>query len=221
YAVCEDSELTPEELLSGIDHIVVVMMENRSFDHYFGALTLIEGLPVDGLTGSESNPTLMGDPVAVFNTRLWVHDEDPPHNWTRSHAQFNGGANDGFVREHQLSGAQQEYAEVMSYYLREQLPVFHALADEYQLCDRWFCSVMGPTWPNRFHLHCATSNGEMGNSAISGVASIYDQLIDAGISCSYYASGLPFVITYGTQLTEPHVKLLQDFFTDAENGELP
>jgi phospholipase C len=197
------------------------MMENRSFDHYFGALSLIERLPVDGLSGSESNLTLAGDPIAVFNTSLWVHQEDPPHGWTSSHAQFNAGANDGFVRQHQLSHGSQEVAEVMSYYLREQLPVYHALVDEYQLCDRWFCSVMGPTWPNRFHLHCATSDGMQSNNPISGVASIYDQLIDAGISCRYYASGLPFVLTYGTQLTEPHVKLLQDFFTDADNGELP
>ena len=220
YEVCETSDLTPEELLSGIDHIVVVMMENRTFDHFFGALSLREGLPVDGLTGAESNPTVMGDPIAVFNTNKWVHEEDPPHGWTASHAQFNAGANDGFVREYQLDGAQQ-YTEAMGYYLREQLPVYHALIDEYMLCDRWFASVMGPTWPNRFHLHCATSDGVQSNEAISGVPSIFDQLNEANVSCRYYASGLPFVATYGTPLTSPHVQVIQQFFTDVENGELP
>jgi phospholipase C len=222
YEVCEanDPSLSAEQLLASIDHIVVVMMENRSFDHMFGGLSLAEGLPVDGLTGDETNPTLLGDPVAVFNTDKWVHEEDLPHSWTASHAQFDLGANDGFVREYQNKGAQ-EYSETMSYYLREQLPVYHALIDEYQLCDRWFASVMGPTWPNRFHLHCATSDGNQGNDPISGVPSIFDQLNEAGVSCRYYASGLPFVVTYGTPLTAPHIAVIQDFFADADNGDLP
>lgn len=220
YAVCETSDLSAEELLAGIDHLVVVMMENRSFDHFFGALSAVERLPIDGLTGRESNPTLMGDPVPVFNTSKWVHDEDPPHGWNGSHQQFNGGANDGFVREYQNAGAQ-EYTEVMGYYLREQLPVYHALVDEYMLCDRWFASVMGPTWPNRFHLHCGTSDGEQSNNVISGVPSVFDQLADAGVSARYYAAGLPFTISYGTPLNAPHMAVIQQFFTDAENGELP
>jgi phospholipase C len=220
YEVCESSDLTAEELLANIDHIVVVMMENRTFDHYFGSLTAVEGLPVDGLTGSESNPTLMGDPVAVFNTSKWVHDEDPPHGWTASHEQFNAGANDGFVREYQNDGAQ-EYTEVMGYYLREQLPVYYALVDEYVLCDRWFASVMGPTWPNRFHLHCATSNGEQSNNPIEGVTSVFDQLAGAGVSARYYASGLPFTVSYGTPLNAPHMAVIQQFFADCESGELP
>jgi phospholipase C len=220
YAACETSDLTPEELLSGIDHIVVVMMENRSFDHYFGGLSLAEGLPVDGLSGSESNPNLMGDAVAIHNTTMWELTADPPHGWTASHAQFNGGLNDGFVTAYQNAGAS-DLDEVMGYYLREQLPVYHALLDEYVLCDRWFASVMGPTWPNRFHLHCGTSDGNQSNDPISGIPSVFDQLIAANVSCRYYASGLPFVVTYGTPLPSDHVKLLQDFFTDAENGELP
>ncbi|MFV8753045.1 alkaline phosphatase family protein [Nannocystaceae bacterium ST9] len=220
YAACESSDLSPEELLAGIDHMVVIMMENRSFDHFFGGLSAVEGLPIDGLTGRESNPTLMGDPVAVFNTSKWVHEEDPPHGWNASHLQFNLGANDGFVREYQNGGAQ-DYAEVMSYYLREQLPVYHALVDEYVLCDRWFASVMGPTWPNRFHLHCGTSDGMQTNDPISGVPSVFDQLAEAGVSARYYASGLPFTISYGTPLNAPHMAVIQQFFTDAENGELP
>jgi phospholipase C len=220
YASCNTSTLSPEQLLAGIDHIVVVMMENRSFDHMLGALSLVEGLPVDGLSGAEQNPTLDGQPVPIFPTDLYVHDEDPPHGWNSCHAQFNAGANDGFVREHQLDGAQ-DYAEVMGYYLREQLPVYHALIDEYVLCDRWFSSVMSSTWPNRFYLHCATSDGTQGNDAISGVPSLFDQLAEAEISAGYYASGLPVVITYGTPLSAPHVKVIQDFFAEAEAGTLP
>ncbi|WP_052556493.1 alkaline phosphatase family protein [Enhygromyxa salina] len=220
YEVCESSELSPAELLSGIDHIVVVMMENRSFDHYFGGMSLAEGLPVDGLTGAETNPSLQGEPIGVANTRLWIHDNDPPHSWGSSHAQFNGGANDGFVTEYQNKGAQ-EFAEVMNYYLRPQLGVYHALADEYVLCDRWFSSVMTSTWPNRFYLHCADSDGMQTNEPIDGVASIFDQLADAGISHRYYYANLPIVISYGTPGNAEHVTHLSQFYVDAENGELP
>jgi phospholipase C len=220
YEVCEGSDLSPAELLSGIDHIVVVMMENRTFDHFFGSMTLAEGLPVDGLTGSESNQTTQGDPIAVFNTDKWIHDEDPPHGWTASHAQFANGANSGFVTEYQADGAQ-EYTEVMGYYERAQLPVYYGIADQYVLCDRWFASVMGPTWPNRFYLHCADSGGMQSNDSISGIASVFDQLADAGVSHRYYYANLPFVITYGTPANAPHVAPLSQFYTDAENGELP
>ncbi|PRP95647.1 Phospholipase C 2 precursor [Enhygromyxa salina] len=220
YEVCEASELSPAELLSGIDHIVVVMMENRSFDHYLGGLSLAEGRPVDGLLGSEQNPTLMGDPVSVFNTSKWVHEEDPPHSWNACHAQFNMGANDGFVTEHE-GKIGQDYAEVMGYYLREQLPVYHALVDEYALCDRWFASVMTSTFPNRFYLHCADSDGTQGNDMIEGVPSIFDQLADAGISHRYYYANLPFVLTYGVPGNAEHLASIAEFYTDAENGELP
>ena len=220
YEVCEASDLSPQELLSGIDHIVVVMMENRSFDHYFGALQLVEDLPIDGLTGGELNPALDDSAVNVFNTDKWIHEHDPPHGWDSSHAQWNQGANDRFVQEYQLDGAQ-DYAEVMSYYLREQLPVFHSLVDEYVLCDRWFASVMGPTWPNRFYLHCASSDGTQSNDMISGVASVFDQLSDAGITHRYYYSNLPFTLTYGIAIDAPHMATVDQFFTDLDNGELP
>jgi len=220
YELCEQSDLSPAELLAGIDHIVVVMMENRSFDHYFGALSLAEGLPVDGLSGAESNPNLEGQAIPVFNTQLWTHGEDPPHSWNASHAQFNAGVNDGFVREHQDHGAQ-AYEEAMGYYLRDQLPVYHGLIDAYQLCDRWFASVMTSTWPNRHYLHCATSNGAQGNTSIDGVTSIFDQLADAGISHRYYYANLPFVLTYGADGGSEHIQTIDNFFIDAEAGDLP
>ena len=99
YEVCEsgDTTLSAEQLLASIDHIVVIMMENRSFDHYFGGLSLAEGLPVDGLTGAETNPTLLGDPVGCSTRTDWVHDEDPPHSGTPRMRSSTLGANDGFV----------------------------------------------------------------------------------------------------------------------------
>ena len=74
---------------------------------------------------------------------------DPPHSWDECHRQWNGGRNDGFVTEH--AGPSQN--QVMGYHERDQLPALYALADGGAVCDRWFCSLLGPTWPNRFYLH--------------------------------------------------------------------
>ncbi len=218
--VCEGSELSPEALLAGIDHIVVVMMENRSFDHYFGALSLEEGHPVDGLTGGEQNPTTGGEPIGVHNLDHFVTEEDPPHSWNRSRTQWNEGLNDGFVRAYEDGGAT-GLDEVMGYYVRDQLATFYQLADQYVVCDRWFCSVMGPTWPNRFYLHLGTSDGQQGNDEVSGLPSIFDRLADAGVSHRYYYSGLPFPLVYGTLFDSPHMVGIEEFFADAQDGNLP
>ena len=79
-----------------------------------------------GLTGTESNPDSNGNPVVVHKLDDFTPD-DPPHGWDASHAQFNGGANDGFVTEH--AGASE--TDVMGYHVREQLPITYALADAY------------------------------------------------------------------------------------------
>src|SRR5690606_12794718 len=97
---CAGSDLSPEALLAGVEHVVVLMMENRSFDHYFGALKLVEGRPVEGLSGDESSPSLgLGD-VTVFKMDEF-QPKDPPHSWDECHTQFNLGENNGFVFENE------------------------------------------------------------------------------------------------------------------------
>jgi phospholipase C len=108
--------------------------------------------------------------------------------------------------------------EVMGYYDRSTLPISYALADNYALCERWFASVMGPTWPNRYHVHLATSNGMKTNDAVTGLPSIFDRLDDKGVSNIYYSSNLPFTLTYGK--TEG-VQMVADFFTACAAGTLP
>ncbi|HET6585085.1 MAG TPA: alkaline phosphatase family protein [Nannocystaceae bacterium] len=212
------TDLSAAELLAPIEHIVVVCMENRSFDHMLGALALVEGRAVDGLTGRESNDDAGGRPVAVFHLDSPVVAADPPHGWNASHAQWNDGANDGFVTEYAADGAP-DPTLIMGYYQREDLPVSYALADNYSLCERWFASVMGPTWPNRYCLHLASAHGHMSNDGIDvGVVSIFDRLTEAGISNTYYSSNLPFTLTYGK--TEG-VQQIDDFFADAAAGTLP
>jgi phospholipase C len=160
---------SPEVMLAGIDTFVVLMMENRSFDHYLGALRLVEGRDdVDGLTGSESNPAPSGPAVLVHRLDDFTPD-DPAHDWDACHGQWNLGANDGFVMEH--AGASQ--ADVMGYHVREDLGDLRVRRRQRHL--RSLARVGdGPTWPNRFYLHGASSNGIQSNLPAFGFRSIFD-----------------------------------------------
>jgi phospholipase C len=217
--------LTPKELLAGIDTIIVVMMENRSFDHYFGRLrgdrTYAAADRVDGLRGGESNPDLNGKLVASFPLTTFTA-QDPPHGWNACHAQWNGGKNDGFVRAH--AGPNQ--AEVMGYYDRSQIPFFYALCDHFTLCERWFASVMGPTWPNRFYLHATTSLGKKDNTpfVVGGPATVWERLKAQGLAGKNYGNGVAFYTGgfLGKALAgNSPVARFDDFLKDAKAGTLP
>lgn len=159
------------------------MMENRSFDHFLGALKTDPTYPgkanVEGLTGAETNPAPDGTPVKVFKMSNFT-PKDPPHGWDASRVQFNGGKNDGFVRAH----AGETQHEAMGYHDRSQIPFYYWLADNFAICDRWFASVMGPTSPNRFYLNAATSKGKKDNKPIwIGVPpTIWDRLEAKGLT---------------------------------------
>ncbi|MBN93149.1 MAG: phosphoesterase [Deltaproteobacteria bacterium] len=227
------TEVTPALLRERIDTVVVLMLENRSFDHYFGARSLLEAEPgLDGLVDGMSNPHPDG-------TSVFVHPadknciEDPPHSWTSSHNQFNDGANDGFVSEHHQRHGDEEAHRVMGYFDRSTLPVFYALADAYALCQRWFCSLMTSTWPNRFYMLAAQNGGVFGNSAATVpdgdggeerlvFPSIFDRMTDAGVPWGVYFSNAPFsMLLPSIQPSNETFTTLDDFFTDAAVGALP
>jgi phospholipase C len=212
---CPDpTGFSPQQLLAPIDTFVVMCMENRTFDHYLGSLLLREGRAVDGLTGNEWNPAPDGTRVSVSRLDDYT-PADPPHDWNSSHSQWDNGANDGFVRAH--AGASQN--EVMGYYVREQLPITYALSDASALCERWFASVMGPTWPNRLHLHGATSLGSQGNVPVFGFRSIFDVLDQAGISNKNYFHDLPWAS--GGYYKVNGLAGIDQFFSAASSGTLP
>jgi phospholipase C len=158
--------------LGGIDHIVVLMMENRSFDHMLGYLSLpVEQggcgrTDVDGLTGPDANVNLIGDSsYAVHHldrTRFSTELEDPDHSAGSVDEQIAGGRMDGFAANFQRissaraaamtpPGVEPDPGLVMGYYTAADLPVYDHLAAEYCVVDRWFSSVPGATWPNRLY----------------------------------------------------------------------
>lgn len=194
-----------------LDHIVIVMQENRSFDHYFGRLPAAGHKKVDGLPRKASNPDALGDPVKAFHSEQYCI-EDVAHSWNKSHMQFDGGPNDGFVTTNDPGGER-----AMGYLDESDLPFYYGLAKTFAIGDRFFCSLLGPTFPNRFYFLSATSDGRINNRLDAYTReSIFDRLNDAGVSFKIYASQVAFALLMGqTQNT------LADFFADAAAGTLP
>jgi len=207
-----------------IDTVVVVMMENRSFDHVFGALKLLEGRDIDGLDPAMINATREGAAIAPGEVVQHCAD-DPPHGWTSSHDQYNGGLNDGFVREFQDSHPDADPAQAMSYQTRDTMPISYALADAYQIPQRWFCSVMGPTWPNRFYGHAGSSGGlqsnELPDQGLFTFPTVWSKLDGAGVAWKYYYTDLPFIALFDGHFRQDVVLELERFFADAAAGGLP
>jgi phospholipase C len=149
------------ENLGKVDHIVVLMLENRSFDQMLGHLSLppAEGgagrTDIDGLTGADWNFNEYGGkkiPIEPFGNRRLVKSQDPDHSGEGVEKQMvNGMA--GFVSDYMETRAPQatapKPADPMRYQSAANAPVFDFLASEFAVCDRWFCSVPGSTWPNR------------------------------------------------------------------------
>jgi phospholipase C len=241
---CGDNNGTDRPV--GITTYVYLMMENRSYDHVFGARSLVEGKGGQGFSATLTMPDLNGTPVAPYTPagRDATCVLDPPHGWDASHNAFNAGAMDHFLREHQLDHGASSI-EAMQYLTREQMPVSYALADAYTVCDRWFCSVMGPTLPNRAYWHAATSFGLKGNSEVLNtfsagvpIPTIYNRLEDKGVDWAYYYGNLavvsllgqegPYKVDLGPNDGTGNIRRFGDaqfgggqFFKDAAAGTLP
>ena len=149
--------------LERVDHIVVLMMENRSFDHMLGYLSLEGGRSdVDGLRAGLANEH-QGRRYPVHPLGSTVIAADPDHSASSVDVQIGGGTMDGFVASYaaalQSSGADGDPAPIMGYYRGADVPVYDHLASEFAVCDRWFSSVPGATWPNRLYALCGHAAG--------------------------------------------------------------
>jgi phospholipase C len=212
----------------GITTYVYLMMENRSYDHFLGARAMApENKPGDGLPTPTtfSNLDINGVAVTSFTPdKTSLCALDPPHGWDAARAQWNNGANDGFLRVHQMAHRSDPTArQPMQYLVRNDVPVSWALADAYATSDRWFCAVMGPTLPNRYYWHAGSSEGRMDNTLPTGGLSgpsIYHRLDAKGIPWAYYYGNLPVVSLYNG-LDTARMLSFEHFLADARAGMLP
>jgi phospholipase C len=150
--------------LAKIEHIVVLMLENRSFDHMLGYLSLEGGRDdVDGLRPEFAN-TYDGRRYPVHHLGTTAIADDPDHSADAVDLQLGGGAMDGFVASFAKTLAGRgvpghDVSPIMGYYTAADVPVYDHLAREFAICDRWFSSVPGATWPNRLYAICGRAAG--------------------------------------------------------------
>jgi phospholipase C len=210
--------------LPQIGHVVVLMMENHSYDSYLGALDRGDGFS-RGAGGSltNANPDGAGNPVRAFHMANTCQlPGRPSQAWNATHQQWDNGAMDGFVRS--PSGP-----VAMGYWTGADLPVYYGLASTFPLCDRWFGSCMGQTYPNRRFLLAATARGEIRDDlgAINGPlppnGTIMDALNRHGVPWRNYYSTLPTTGLFlpVLQANGDKVVKVDQFFADAARGTLP
>jgi len=178
--------------LDNLKHIVVLMMENRSFDHMLGSLTAVDAR-IDGITPDLSNPDTNGNavkpqPLAEFQAQL---QPDPDHHFPAVDLQIFGGdtsanrvANmQGFVKSYFNQQRDVGHSQkIMYYFAQKDLPVLTTLALEFAVFNRWFASIPGPTICNRAFAHYGTSFGRVDMNVLyvnEPFQSIYSRLINA------------------------------------------
>jgi phospholipase C len=225
--------------LDNLKHIVVLMMENRSFDHMLGALKAQNPL-IDGLTGNESNPDTTGatikvQPLAEFQSQL---DPDPDHHFPAVDLQIFNGDNSnprvatmqGFVKSY----FNQQYdvphsAKILYYFPPEKLPVLSTLATEFAVFNGWFSSIPGPTVCNRAFAHYGTSFGQVSMNifyVLEPYKSIYERMISASPAHTakiyYYDQASSTIEIVNLLQHQPQLFATYDqFLADCKAGTLP
>ena len=202
----------PPPAQSGIEHIVVVMMENRSFDHYLGWLPGADGRQA-GLSYLDRNGIARATHNLAPDFQGCGHP-DPDHSAQGGRIEFNNGACDGWLR----AGANDEYA--IGYYTDADLAFFGRAAQDWTVCDRYFSSLMAETFPNRFHLHAAQTDRIANTFQLSTLPTIWDLLAERGVSGRYYVSDAPFLAFWGPKYL-PISRPVFSFFTECQTGTLP
>jgi phospholipase C len=202
----------PDPRRSGIKHVVLVMMENRSFDHILGWLP--------GADGRQAGLSYLG-PDGQRHKTQHAQDlngcgfADPDHSFAGGRVQYNGGKMNGFL----LDTRNDSFA--ISYYKAADRPFMSSLARHYTTCDRYFCSILGPTFPNRIFQHAGQTDRLTNTFTASQLPTIWDRLNKpGGPTGRYYYSDLPITALFGPKYQSISSNISQ-FFSDAASGHLP
>jgi phospholipase C len=210
------------------DHIVVVMMENHSFDNLLGDLGRtrpdVKALTFENGQATNQNPGTGGLPAQVVASPLTstAQATNITQSWRAAHEQINGGAMDGFVKSSKA-------VEPMGYYTPEVLPFAYSLAGKFTLANQWFCSAPAPTYPNRRFLLAGTARGLTVTSPLAifdGAppnGTIFDHLSNHHVSWANYSTELPMTLVYPSIVVRylDHHHGIDRFFHDCKAGSLP
>ncbi len=202
----------PDPATSGIEHIVVVMMENRSFDHFLGWLPHANGKQA-GLR--------YPDPAGVMHATYPLAPDyqgcghpDPDHSYEGGRIEYDNGACDGWLKD----TSNDIYA--IGYYTQQDLAFFGQAAPRWQAFDQYFAAILAETYPNRFYQHAAQTDRLHNSSTTSTLPTIWDRLAAAGLTGRYYYGDIPFLALWGTKYL-PISRPVSAFLADCAAGTLP
>ena len=196
------------------DHVIVVMMENRSFDHFLGWLPGADGRQV-GLRYTDR----VGTTYPTYDLAPDYQGcgyADPDHSWEGGLQQLAAGTNSGFLKT-----AKPGDTFPIGYYTEKSIPVLGALARNYTVSDNYFCSILAETYPNRFYQHSAmTPRDHNSDPEPISQPTIWDRLAAAGVSHRYYFTDVPFTLLWGSKYVSisGHVS---EFLAACATGTLP
>jgi len=199
----------PQPARSGLDHVVVVMMENRSFDHILGWLPGADGKQA-GLTYLDAAGTSHATFPLAPDFQGCAHP-DPDHSYDGARVEWNNGACDGWLR------VNDEYS--IGYYRQQDLPFLGKAAPAFTSCDRFFASFLGPTFPNRFYSLSAATDRTSNTLVRVDLPTIFDRFAAKGIPAAYYYGTFAFLLLYQRYqaISHPYSR----FFAQCRTGKLP
>lgn len=203
----------PPPALSGIDHVVVVMMENRSFDHFLGWVPGADGVQA-GLAYADANGTALEtrDFAPDYQGCPWA---DPAHGYSSGRTQCNGEAMDGFLLTQPVGDP-----FPVGYYTAESLPFYAGCAAHWTICDQYHSGILASTWPNRIYMHSGQTDRISNEERPCHLPTVWDHLADAGLSGRYYFTDLPFLAIWGAGQLR-YCERIPAFFEAAAAGSLP
>ncbi len=206
-----ENEPLPDPESSGIEHIVVLMMENRSYDHFLGWLPGGDGIQ----QGAEyvDKQGLMHPTWPLAPEWQGCRYRDPDHSYNGGRIQYADGACDGWLL------ARSDDLFPIGYYRQQDLGFYGGAAPDWTACDRYFCSCMGPTYPNRIYQHAGATDRLTNTLVACNLPTIWDRLLAKGLTGRYYYNDLPVTALFGSRLLELSF-LYPQFLEDAAAGRL-
>jgi phospholipase C len=201
----------PRPADSGIDHVVVLMMENRSFDHLLGWVPGADGRQA-GLQFRDDDG--VAHPTFHLQDFQGCASPDPDHSKDGGLVAYNGGRCDGWLR------AGENDLFTIGYYQAADLDFWRQAAGDWTVCDRYFSPTMSETYPNRIFQHAGQTDRLHNTNETSSLPTIWDRLAEAGLRGRYYFCDTPFAALWGAKyrgISRP----FEDFLADCASGDLP
>jgi phospholipase C len=210
------SSALPDPSTTGIKQIVVVMMENRSFDHYLGWLPGADGMQAGRSFVDNKGATQTSYRLTDFQNCASAY---PDHSYEGGRIELDNGTMDGFLK---TTGTVPPDTFPIGYYEQADLPFHGQAAPDWTVCDRYFCSILAETYPNRFYMHSGQTSKLHNSDAptTTTLPTIWDALKAKGVSGNYYYSDIPFVAEYGTTYLDISLPFAT-FLVQAASGTLP